>query len=344
MSDLTDLDACATLLRGGSLSFHAASLLLPARIREPATALYAFCRIADDAVDTGSDKIAAVQSLAHRLDCAYAGAPLNHPVDRAFATMIAEHAIPRTLPDALIEGLAWDAAGKRYATIAEARAYAARVAGTVGAMMTLIMGARDADSLAAACDLGIAMQFTNIARDVGEDARAGRIYLPLEWLAARQIDPDAFLANPCFSPGIADVVADLLYEAEAFYDRARPGIAHLPFDCQAGIHAARLIYRAIGRRLSRTGLDSITTRARVSTPRKVGLATLALARTILPTLRIPADPCPEIRFLIEAAARPTRERIGAGARVIMLIDRLERMDRAPQRATVALPRAFACPP
>jgi len=330
-----DLAACRTLLRGGSLSFHAASLLLPRRIRNPATALYAFCRVADDAVDNGSDKQAAVERLGRRLDRAYAGQPQNHPIDRAFADMIATHAIPRTLPDALIEGLAWDAAGRRHHDISEARAYAARVAGSVGAMMTLIMGRRDAESLAAACDLGIAMQFTNIARDVGEDARQARLYLPLEWLAAAGIDPDTFIAEPQHSPAIVRVIARLLDEAERFYDRAQSGIARLPLDCQPGIHAAHMIYRAIGRSLARAGYDSITSRARVSGTRKLGLASLALVRAALPALRLPALPCAETRFLIEAAAVPTREPIGPGARVIMLIDRLERTDRLIGRPTAA---------
>ncbi len=342
-----DMAACAAMLRGGSLSFHAASRLLPARIRHPATALYAFCRVADDAVDDGADKGAAVARLAQRLDRAYHGRPENTPVDRAFARMIETHAIPRTLPDALIEGLAWDAAGRRHQTIADARAYAARVAGSVGAMMTLIMGRRDAESLGAACDLGIAMQFTNIARDVGEDARAGRLYLPLDWLAARGIDAEAFLAAPRFSPDLAQVIAQLLDEAERFYDRARPGIACLPFDCRPGIQAARMIYRAIGRGLARGGYDSITRRARVSAPRKLGLAALAVTRTLLPALRLPALTCAETQFLIEAAALPVRESIGPGTRVIMLIDRLERIDRlAPGvRAELsALSGDFACPP
>jgi phytoene synthase len=346
-----DLEACRILLRGGSLSFHAASLLLPARIRNPATALYAFCRVADDEVDEGTDKDAAVERLAHRLDRAYAGQPQNHPVDRAFADMIATHAIPRTLPDALIEGLAWDAAGRRHDTIAEARAYAARVAGAVGAMMTLIMGRRDAESLAAACDLGIAMQFTNIARDVGEDARQGRLYLPLDWLGEAGIDPGDFLGDPRFSPALARVVARLLDEAERFYERAGSGISRLPLDCQPGIQAARMIYRAIGRTLARDGCDSITARARVSGRRKLGLAALALARTGLPALRLPPLPCAETRFLIDAAAVPVREPIGPGARVIMLIDRLERTDRIIRRPEHPLSNLgsrlsgdFACPP
>ncbi len=98
--------------------------------------------------------------------------------------------------DALLEGFAWDAAGRRYDTLDDLLDYAARVAGAVGAMMAVLMGVRDPALLARACDLGVAMQLTNIARDVGEDARAGRLYLPLAWLREAGIDPDAFLADP----------------------------------------------------------------------------------------------------------------------------------------------------
>ena len=99
---------------------------------------------------------------------------------------------------ALLEGFAW---GHRGAAATETlpddvQDYAARVAGTVGAMMAVLMGARSPEAVARACDLGVAMQFSNIARDVGEDARAGRIYLPLRWLAEAGIDPEAFLASP----------------------------------------------------------------------------------------------------------------------------------------------------
>ena len=98
--------------------------------------------------------------------------------------------------------------------------YAARVAGTVGVMMTLLMGVRDAAALARACDLGVAMQLTNIARDVGEDARAGRLYLPLDWLDEAGVDRDRFLAAPAPSPALARVVARLLAEADRLYARA----------------------------------------------------------------------------------------------------------------------------
>jgi phytoene synthase len=117
-----DRAACAAAIRTGSKSFHAASLLLPRGVRAPAYALYAFCRLADDAVDLSQGKIAALARLRERLDRACAGRPMNDPADRAFADMIARFAMPRALPEALIEGLAWDAEGRRYDDIAGLRA------------------------------------------------------------------------------------------------------------------------------------------------------------------------------------------------------------------------------
>ena len=107
---------------------------------------------------------------------------------------------PAALPEALLEGLAWDAEGRSYETLDDLFDYAARVAGTVGVMMTLIMGVRSPEALARACDLGVAMQLTNIARDVGEDARMGRIYLPRQWLREAGVDAEAFLADPQARP------------------------------------------------------------------------------------------------------------------------------------------------
>ncbi|MEM6489773.1 MAG: phytoene/squalene synthase family protein [Pseudomonadota bacterium] len=190
-----DAGWCRRSIQGGSKSFYAASLLLPRRIRGPAYALYAFCRTADDAVDeTGGPGMAA--RLAARLQRLAAGAPADHPADRAFATVMARHRLPVEIPAALIEGLAWDEQGRRYETLADVEAYAARVAATVGVMMTLIMGERRPEVLARACDLGVAMQLTNIARDVGTDAAMGRLYLPRGWLRAEGIDPEAWLAAP----------------------------------------------------------------------------------------------------------------------------------------------------
>ena len=104
-----DLDHCRAVIRTGSLSFHAASKLLPRAVRDPALALYAFCRLADDEVDEGDNKGRAVLELQERLDLVYAGTPKNAPEDRAFATVVEDFDMPRALPEALLEGLAWEA-------------------------------------------------------------------------------------------------------------------------------------------------------------------------------------------------------------------------------------------
>ena len=200
-----DLAACQAAIRTGSLSFHAASKLLPGKVRDPALALYAFCRIADDAVDEGHDKAHAVLTLRDRLDLIYEGRPRNAAADRAFASVVEDFDMPRALPEALLEGLAWDAVGRRYDDLSGVLSYSARVAAAVGAMMCVLMRVRNADALARACDLGLAMQLTNIARDVGEDAREGRLFLPQDWLADEGVDPAAFLADPKPNPAIARV-------------------------------------------------------------------------------------------------------------------------------------------
>jgi 15-cis-phytoene synthase len=303
-----DLAACHEAIRTGSYSFHAASRLLPVQVRDRAIVLYAFCRLADDAVDDSSHKAAAVLSLHERLDLAYAGRPRNAPADRAFAGLVAQVDMPRALPEALIEGLAWDAEGRSYATLSDLCAYAARVASAVGAMMCVLMDVRDEARLARACDLGLAMQLTNIARDVGEDARAGRLYLPRDWLDEAGIDPAILPGLDRAPPELAALVARLLDHADAFYRRSEPGIAALPPACRPGIMAARLVYDGIGTALRRLDHDSIAHRARTSGRQKLGWLALAALRSagasVMPhsaTLHAPA--APETVFLVRAATR-----------------------------------------
>jgi phytoene synthase len=301
-----DTAACATLLRGGSLSFHAASRLLPADIRCGATALYAFCRVADDAIDTvgPAERPAALASLSARLDAIYAGAPGPEAADRAFAALVAHTPIPKSLPLALLEGFAWDSEGRQYRTIESLHEYGARVAGTVGAMMAVVMGARAPDVVARACELGLAMQLTNIARDVGEDARAGRLYLPLDWLEAEGVDPAVFLANPVYGPGVRRTVARLLAEADRLYTQASFGIAHLPVSCRPAIHAARLLYAAIGHKAGAPGFDPVADRAVVATGAKLRLVARALAACAASAVPVTIAPPEAVRALVAAAALP----------------------------------------
>ncbi|MEL7133445.1 MAG: phytoene/squalene synthase family protein, partial [Pseudomonadota bacterium] len=228
MIDPRDLEACTEAIRHGSLSFHAASKLLPRHVRDPALALYAFCRLADDEVDLKAEKVEAVLRLRDRLDLVYAGTPKDAAPDRAFAAVVEQFEMPRALPDALLEGLAWDAEARTYATLSGVKDYSARVASAVGAMMCVLMGVRDADALARACDLGVAMQLTNIARDVGEDALERRLYLPTEWLDEADMTPEGFFADPRPTKAVRGMVKRLVMEANRLYYRSEAGISALP--------------------------------------------------------------------------------------------------------------------
>lgn len=300
-----DLATCRQMLAGGSKTFFLASFFLPWRVRDPAIALYAFCRQADDAVDC-ADNRGAIEALLQRLDDIYDGRPANAPADRAFADAVAQFHIPKAIPLALIEGFLWDVEGRHYRTIADVEAYAARVAGTVGAMMALVMGVRDPATLARACDLGVAMQLTNIARDVGDDARMGRLYLPRDWMVESGLDPDAFIATPTCSPRLQRVVQRLLDRAEEFYASADIGIEALPAACRPSIRAARRLYAEIGRVVEANTCDSVSQRAVVAAQRKMTLAAQSFSATASLVARPPVLQGAE--FLIEAAARLSEAR------------------------------------
>jgi 15-cis-phytoene synthase len=336
LASLSDHRECRRAIRNGSRSFYAASRLLPAQTRQRAFALYAFCRLSDDAIDLSGSKDA-LERLRERLGCAARGRPQPYAADRAMADIMRRCAIPTALPEALLEGLAWDSEGRSYETIDELYDYAARVAGAVGVMMSLIMDVRSQQALARACELGVAMQLTNIARDIGEDARLGRIYLPRQWLREAGIDADAWLSEPNLDERLRPIVARLIREADALYARARAGIAPLPANCRPAILAAALIYQEIGREIEHNAFDSFTQRARVSATRKLFLmaqamrGSLSLAETSAP------PPLPCAKFLIESArsghAIPRRASPSIAGwresfiRVLGVFERLQRSER-----------------
>ena len=354
-----DLAACRALLADGSRTFLAASWLLPRAVRDAACALYAFCRLADDAVDRSEPGLvdAAVDGIRARLAALYDGFPHDFPADRALAVVVREYGIARTLPEALVEGFAWDAEGRRFETIDDVHAYAARVAGSVGAMMALLMGARTPTALARACDLGVAMQLSNIARDVGEDAALGRLYLPRQWMREAGLDPDDWLARPVHSAALGAVVRRLLDEADRLYAQVGAGIAQLPVACRPGINAARHLYAAIGHEVARRGHDAVGGRAIVPARRKARLLIVSTVGGLLPRDATAAarsgPPIPATLYLVDAATdrsmrpaarRATASRWNFAARAIWtleLIERLERQDRAASAGRWAPSKSIA---
>ena len=195
MYNKEDLETCYEIIKKGSHSFYAASKILPKKVRDSAIVLYSFCRIVDDAIDDSQAKLLSLKKLFVRLEKVYLGKPENHASDRCFAELVRFYEMPQALPMALLEGMQWDAEGRKYKSLSELRSYCARVASTVGVMMCVLMRVRDKDILARACDLGVAMQLTNIVRDIGEDARSNRIYIPTDWLQEKNIDLKHFLLS-----------------------------------------------------------------------------------------------------------------------------------------------------
>jgi phytoene synthase len=297
------MSECRKLLCHGSRSFYLASRFLPLTLRESASGLYAFCRIADDLVDLGDHPHQALETLHHRLDLIYAATPENHPVDRVLSQIVTDHELPRALLNALLEGFEWDATGRCYETLEDVFDYGARVAGTVGVMMAMLMGVRDTHSLARAADLGVAMQLTNICRDVGEDARAGRLYLPRGLLREQGIDPEDFIQNPQTGPALTAVLNRLLREADDRYQKADQGIRQLPRRCRPGIWAARRLYAEIGHKVAQEGYDPISRRAVVSGGRKCQIL-ISLMQGARANPAVLSAPCaPENQFLINAVPR-----------------------------------------
>lgn len=335
-SDLrSDVAHCRAMIRTGSRSFFMASQLLPSSFQDAVYALYAFCREADDAIDDGPDPHEGLAIFERRLAAVYSGTPDN-AVDRVLARVVENYGLPRELLEALLQGFAWDAGARSYKDLGSVYGYSVRVAGSVGIMMAILMGVRDAHLLARAADLGVAMQLTNIARDVGEDARNGRVYLPSRWLREVGLSPAQLVRNPEFTPALGQVVQRLLSAAECLYCRADSGIAGLPRRFRPGIYAARRLYAGIGHELLRRGSDSVSRRTVLSFSAKA-LLTLKAIGPIRhnPALR-PVEPLPQVRYLLRAVdAISDKDWVSPGSLdetgdiewILGLIGKLEHRDR-----------------
>ncbi|MDT7935156.1 MAG: phytoene/squalene synthase family protein [Sphingomonadaceae bacterium] len=275
--------AARTIARG-SKSFALAARLFEPAVRARALLLYAWCRHCDDVTDgqalgfaaarTDRASGAAVEQLrADTLD-ALAGRPRAELPFQALARVAAETGMPERWPLAHIDGFALDAAGARYDALEDTLTYCWHVAGAVGVMMALAMGVAPGDrpTLQRACDLGLAFQLANIARDVIDDAAIGRCYLPSSWLAAEGLSPcPATIADPANRPALARVAARLTSEAARYEASARAGAAALSFRSAWAVLAAAAIYGAIGRKVAAAGPRAWDRRQATSTPEKFRL-------------------------------------------------------------------------
>jgi len=267
----------------GSSSFAAAARVFHPRIREDAYFLYAWCRHCDDEIDgqvrghgaVGLDPALAAKKLAELEDKtrrALAGEAMTDPAFVAFQRVALRHQIPARYPLDLLQGFRMDVEGYRYRTLEDTLIYAYHVAGVVGVMMAQVMGAHGIDTLRRAADLGLALQLTNIARDVIEDAKGGRVYLPSEWLGDLGSDPQA-IADPANRAVVFDATRQLLAAAEPFYASARWGLKALGFRSAWAIAAARGVYRQIGFKVIAAGAPGMDHRARTGTLNKLARVT-----------------------------------------------------------------------
>ena len=255
--------------------------------------LYAWCRHCDDEIDGQDlgmtpaarprhDPAASLAVLRAETLRALAGEAVTDPVFAGFQRVAREHAIPARHALELLAGFEMDVTGFHYRTFDETLLYCYRVAGVVGVMMALIMGVRDSRNLQRAADLGIAFQLTNIARDVIDDARNGRCYLPAEWLAEAGIPPDA-TGHPAQRRAVAGVAQRLLAEADRYYQSADTGLQSLGFRSAWAVATALGVYRDIGSIVRARGARAWDTRAVVNTPRKMlylGVGALRALRSV----------------------------------------------------------------
>ena len=274
----------------GSKSFAAAARLFDPATRRSVLMLYAWCRHCDDVVDGQELGFNAAPSKVHdparelaRLEDqtrrAYAGEPMAHPAFAAFQEVALQHAIaPRYAFDHLA-GFGMDVEEARYRTIDDTMRYCYHVAGVVGLMMASIMGARDERVLDRACDLGLAFQLTNIARDIIDDAKIGRCYVPSEWLLEAGIPPD-HVALPRHRAALASVATRLVDHAEPYYESATLGIAALPLRSAWAIATARNVYRQIGIEVKRRGPRAWDQRVGTSKATKLRLLALGGAQAL----------------------------------------------------------------
>jgi phytoene synthase len=258
--------------RSGS-SFYYSFLFLPPPRRRAITALYAFCREVDDAVDEVADPAVAHAKLAwwrQEVERTFDGTP-QHPVALALKPIVREFALPPEYFQTVIDGMAMDLAQARYVDFAALELYCHRVAGVVGLMSAEIFGCTDPRTRGYARDLGIAFQLTNICRDVGEDARRGRIYLPQEDLARFGVTPSALLRAE-YTDGVRSLMAFEVSRAQAWYGRALAQLPAVDRKAQRTGLVMAAIYRTLLDEIARDGYRVLDRRTSLTPLRKLWIA------------------------------------------------------------------------
>ncbi|MHC8306267.1 phytoene/squalene synthase family protein [Pseudomonas sp. PB3P13] len=324
----TLLDHATHSITVGSKSFAAASRLFDPATRRSAVMLYAWCRHCDDVIDgqvaghsateldTGLAQQRLDDLLAQTRDV-YAGRPVAAPAFAAFKEVVERHGIRQAYAMDHLAGFAMDVHQREYLTVDDTLDYCYHVAGVVGLMMAQVMGVSDEPTLDRACDMGMAFQLTNIARDIIEDAGVGRCYLPAEWLAELAI-PRGRLAEPQYRQSVAVLAQRLVALAEPFYVSAEAGMASLRGRSAWAVATAGGVYREIGVKVDAAGARAWDVRVSTSRLDKLRLISLGAWRAF--TCRAKQWPPRSTtlwqrpRPLYEAAPRATCAAVHEGGR------------------------------
>ena len=267
----------------GSKSFRAASRLFDRTTRERAWLLYWWCRHCDDSCDGqtlgfGPGERRDMAEIRAKTLRAWAGESIGEGPFDALAQLNRERPIPPAMIEDHLAGFALDEQGWRPQSEEDLDRYCYHVAGAVGCMMAVVMGVSpdDSETLERAADLGIAFQLSNIARDLAEDHRSGRCYVPADWLAALGVS-EATLFDPEHEPARREIARRLAARVALYEQSARAGVAKLPFRSRVAVLAAARIYGAIGRSVEQRGEAAWSERVTIGRARKLGYVLPSLA-------------------------------------------------------------------
>ncbi len=264
---------CAEITARSGSSFAAAFWMLPKPRRRALHAVYAFCRLADDIADDPAvqgDRKRLLDRWREELDASYAGAS-EHPVGVALADAARRYQLPKDVFEDLLRGVEWDLTGATIESFPDLERYCYRVASTVGLLIVRILGARQPRALQYAERMGIAVQLTNVLRDVGEDAVEGRIYLPREDLARFGVRPET-LREGKMTEEIRLLLATTAERARIRYEEAE---RLMPEEDRLALRPAQAmggIYRALLDELHDRGFPCLGPSLRLSKPRRLGIA------------------------------------------------------------------------
>jgi phytoene synthase len=270
---MTPDEYCQQKAAASGSSFYYSFMFLPPPQRKAITALYAFCREVDDVVDEATDAGVASAKLAWwrgEIHAAFAGSP-QHPVALALKPVVSAYTLREAHFQAVIDGMAMDLERNRYLDFAELESYCHKVAGVVGLMSAEIFGYTNPVTRQYAHDLGIAFQLTNIVRDVGEDARRGRIYLPQEDLARHGVTAASILQREG-GPAFRALMADEVRRARACYDRALGALPAEDREAQRPGLIMAAIYRALLDEIARDDYAVLDHRIALTPVRKLWIA------------------------------------------------------------------------